>query len=500
MSGQTTETQWYIARDGKQHGPLTDIEMRTFVAHNYLRVTDLIWKPGMTEWTLAPAVFPAVFPDPSATAVAEPMGVAPFESEPAEDTSFEPSPTQYDRYAEAEPADAYEPRSSTHVRPAPAEPPRRGGIMRRVAVAATAISVTGAVAYGAMSYRDPLMQMLGGNATRSTASSEFNSVDVPTVQADVTAPTTPTTASVEAPSTPPPTVAADAATLPPADTAPVVSVPTTPNLTPSAETVAAAVAVPPTPSANSTTVDAAAAPAAETQVAALEPPPPVAPPPAAITGPSIDERLQKISAWTLLKKNYPDWYRDQVASADKLVSEQKPAGDVSMQLAQALVALRRQNADKALAASPDRLRKIASAFLDNLKSLRSQSVSACYGFISKGEASPAVAQIVDSTDADSAFHAQVAAIFEAVAEGSVAPTKHEAAVKTDYDLLIKELGKLGWKEEDLQTFSNPRLLAKREPERVCKMVQDWFVAHLAVADKGARDRLLYETLKPVVSG
>jgi hypothetical protein len=32
------------------------------------------------------------------------------------------------------------------------------------------------------------------------------------------------------------------------------------------------------------------------------------------------------------------------------------------------------------------------------------------------------------------------------------------------------------------------------------MVQEWFVAHLAVQDKATRDRLLYETLKPVVSG
>ena len=78
--------------------------------------------------------------------------------------------------------------------------------------------------------------------------------------------------------------------------------------------------------------------------------------------------------------------------------------------------------------------------------------------------------------------------------------KHESAGKADYDVLIAELSKLGWKEEDLQVFSNPRLLAKREPAQVCKMVQDWFSAHLSVPDAGAQDRLLYETLKPVVSG
>lgn len=55
------ETLWYIARDGKQHGPLSDIEMRTFVGHNYLRPTDLCWRPGMADWLSAPAVFPRAF-------------------------------------------------------------------------------------------------------------------------------------------------------------------------------------------------------------------------------------------------------------------------------------------------------------------------------------------------------------------------------------------------------------------------------------------------------
>jgi hypothetical protein len=32
------------------------------------------------------------------------------------------------------------------------------------------------------------------------------------------------------------------------------------------------------------------------------------------------------------------------------------------------------------------------------------------------------------------------------------------------------------------------------------MVQEWFIAHLSVQDSAVRERLLYETLKPVVSG
>ena len=65
---------------------------------------------------------------------------------------------------------------------------------------------------------------------------------------------------------------------------------------------------------------------------------------------------------------------------------------------------------------------------------------------------------------------------------------------------MQQLTKLGWKENDLKVFSNPTALSQEPPGRVCKMVQEWFVAHLAVQDKAVRDRLLYETLKPVVSG
>jgi len=62
------------------------------------------------------------------------------------------------------------------------------------------------------------------------------------------------------------------------------------------------------------------------------------------------------------------------------------------------------------------------------------------------------------------------------------------------------LAKLGWKETDLQIFSDPKALANQPPRRVCQMVKDWFTAHLAVEDQPTQERLLVETLKPVISG
>ena len=73
MTGTETEIQWYIAREGKQYGPLNDAELRMFIAGGHLRPTDLVWRPGMADWRQASSVFslkpaPAALPLPPTTA------------------------------------------------------------------------------------------------------------------------------------------------------------------------------------------------------------------------------------------------------------------------------------------------------------------------------------------------------------------------------------------------------------------------------------------------
>ena len=480
MNGQTNETQWYIARDGKQHGPLTDIEMRTFVAHNYLRPSDLIWRPGMAEWQLAPTLFPAVFPNNpvAATPAQSSSGIASATPERAPANTVAPTtPTP----ATASPT----PRTYSDAAPASTTSPERS-MAKRLAIAASAITLIGGGAFALATYREPLIRFVSGSGDSTlVATDTAPTVEAPTIEA----PATPAGAATDAPASTasPPSPGVETATVTPPD-------PPTFDASNQPSHLASPGSSPNSSTASTEVAAAAFDPAASVVVptAGLAPP--------SIVGSTIDVRLQKIPAWTIIKKDYPDWYVTNIAAAEQLVTEQKPPTEVSTHIAQSLVALRRQNAEKALSASSEKLRRIAVAFLENLKSLRSQSVTACYGFISKGETSPSVVQLVDTPDGATAFHGQIGAIFEAIAEGSKSPQQHPPAVKSDYDLLIKELGKLGWKEEDLQVFSNPRLLAKREPERVCTMVQEWFVAHLAVPDKAARDRLLYETLKPVISG
>jgi hypothetical protein len=479
MSGQDSDIQWYIARDGKQHGPLTDVEMRTFVAHSYLRASDLIWRPGMTEWQAAPAAFPDALPG-AAQQPAQPVRASrgPAQAAPAYNGNGKAAAAG--RHAQTSDFDAgHQPQQQQPVR----------SRARALALAAAAITVIGGGAFALATYHQPLIDMVSGSSEATTEDGQ------PPV---VAAPEDTKVAQPDAPLPTPDDVATNTATPAPGSMQLGVG-----DNAPAAAPAPAAEPQPPAQQQPTTTSSVTASEAnagKDTQVAAIEPQSPTPPPAPSIDGSIIDARLQKVAVWGLIKHEYPDWYVTEVSAANQLVADKKSDNDVAMLLAQGLVNLRRQNADKALAASSEKLQNIAVAFLNHLKSLRAQSVSACFGFISKGETSPAVVQTMEHPETATALNAQVGAIFEAISEGGKSPVKHDAAVKSDYDMLIKELGKLGWKEEDLQVFSNPKLLAKREPEQVCKMVQDWFVAHLAVPDKSVRDRLLYETLKPVVSG
>lgn len=439
MTGQPNELQWYIARDGKQHGPLTDIEMRTFVAHNYLRQTDLIWRPGMPEWQPAPVVFPAVFQPPAPVA-------------PAAASTPQPPLTQ----PQAAPAHQAVSQATDFEGASDALSSGRPSLFKRAAIAAAMVSIVGGSAFAVAKYREPLLKLVSGGATLPVKT-EAKSDDAPKAAANPEAP------------------ANTAAALP----SPAVA------QSPGGDAPVAAALEPP-----QGTQVATAAPI----IASTPPPPP------SIEGSALDARLQKIPVWTVIKKDYPDWYTGNVATADKMIADKKPDSEVASHLAQGLVTLRRQNSEKALAASPDKLRKIAAAFVDHLRLLREESVTSCFGYISKGETSPAVIQALQSPESATVFNSLFGAILEAAEDGAKTQSKHDAAAKSDYDLLIKELNKIGWKENDLQVFSNPKLLAQQEPAQVCKMVQEWFVAHLAIGDKAAQNRLLYETLKPVVSG
>ena len=214
----------------------------------------------------------------------------------------------------------------------------------------------------------------------------------------------------------------------------------------------------------------------------------------------IDQDFQRAALWQLIKREFPDWYSQRLQEAAKLKSEQRDDDAISRHLAGAVVSLRREHASQALSASPAALRRIATSFLDNLKHLQNTSIEACYGYISQGETSPHVLDLMTQPQHAQPLQRQVASVLTAAAEGRKSPVTHLPPRKTDYEALTAALTARGWTDRDLQLFSNPRALAQATPTQVCKLVQDWFAAQLSIGEEDVQMRLLAESLKPVVAG
>jgi hypothetical protein len=58
MSPPAAQTQWYLARDSQQFGPLSDTELAKFIELGHLQPTDLLWREGFPDWRPAMVVFP----------------------------------------------------------------------------------------------------------------------------------------------------------------------------------------------------------------------------------------------------------------------------------------------------------------------------------------------------------------------------------------------------------------------------------------------------------
>jgi len=58
MSGPASQPQWYVAREGKQHGPISEAELIKFIEQGHLLPNDLLWREGFPDWRPAMTVFP----------------------------------------------------------------------------------------------------------------------------------------------------------------------------------------------------------------------------------------------------------------------------------------------------------------------------------------------------------------------------------------------------------------------------------------------------------
>jgi hypothetical protein len=394
MSPPQSQAQWYLARDGQQYGPLSEMELNKFVELGHLQPTDLLWRDGFPDWRPAMVVFPqrkpAAAPRPGARAPVMPQAKA---------------------------ADAWqgrEPPASRHAAQAkPMEDPEfddqpSGGGLKKLVWTIVILALVGGAAWYGYENRAMVMNLVATLPSPGTGGSDIS--DQKSLQT---------------------------------------------------------------------------------------------PPFKGFTGNSeaIDTALQETALWRLLKREFPDWYAARVKDAAGLAARNTDEAAIGRQMAQALIALRRQQISNALSASIPKLKAVATAFFENLAALRKHGDQACYEFIAQGEVAPSVYSLLQQPSPHTArLQTQMVAVFEAIADGRKSPRVYPGPRKTDYDMLAGELTKLGWTQADMQLFSDEKALSRANPQKVCQLVHDWFAAQLGLKDADMQLRLLVDSLKPVVAG
>ena len=159
MTAPPSQTQWYLARDGRQFGPLSDAELAKFIDLGHLQPTDLLWRDGFADWRPALVVFPPRKPaQHPAPARAPTAAVAPSAGQ------RRIAPSREIRSAA----------TPTRAPEAPAPRRRKAAILTFVCLAALA----GALVYG-YSHRARLWWLVGSasSSAKTTAFRGHNSKD-----------------------------------------------------------------------------------------------------------------------------------------------------------------------------------------------------------------------------------------------------------------------------------------------------------------------------------
>jgi hypothetical protein len=471
MSGTEHPIEWYLARDGQQFGPLSDVELKKFIELGHLRPTDLLWRHGLPDWRPASAIFSNQRPTQAPATAPTAQQRAPEQRAPEQRAPEQRAP-EARRPEQRGPdprAQGQEPKAGPEgIRPGAANTAAPGGgpaaATRPAPNARTADP--GAPQRGGPRPQRPVAQRAPMRPERMDDAPPRRRSKLPLVASLLLV-----------------VLAGGAFALHKMGRlSPMMAQMGLSELSSGVT--------------GSTDRSSGGSPALASQDNLSRSP-------LEITGASseeVDASFQKTALWRLLKTEFPSWYADRVRDTARLGSEQKDAKAVSQQLAEAVVALRRQHVGDALSASAPRLRDVASSFLDNLGRLAGHSVEACYNFISQGETSPQIVELMRASEYTPRLQKQVVSVFEAIIEGKKSPRPNAPPRREDYDALAAQLAKRGWSPADLQLFSDARQLSRAPPQKVCQMVQDWFSAQLSITDEEVQMRLLVEALKPVVAG
>ena len=135
-----------------------------------------------------------------------------------------------------------------------------------------------------------------------------------------------------------------------------------------------------------------------------------------------------------------------------------------------------------------RLKTVATAFYDNLVQLRRHSTDACFGFISQGEANPAIVALLQRLRA----HRASAGAADRRVRGDRRRPQAAARLSAAAPDRLRQAGcrarpSAAGRPADMKLFSDERALAQAAPEKVCQLVHDWFAAQLVAERPGSAD-------------
>ncbi len=211
----------------------------------------------------------------------------------------------------------------------------------------------------------------------------------------------------------------------------------------------------------------------------------------------LEQRLASSLLWVTLRQEFPDWYRTRLRDTPEAIASTATSSRMTgLSIAQ-LKSLRIANAEDALLA-PAEFKQIAAVYIWNLEVLRQTSDEACRDGIGKGEGSQYLHLVLDHPSAP--YETLIALILRASVAGRAEPVKVGKPRASDYQKLVKRLRALGWSQSDLEIMSDPNKLGRAPAEKVCRLVSEYYKAHLALDDEKAQLRLLKESLRPMIAG
>ena len=212
--------------------------------------------------------------------------------------------------------------------------------------------------------------------------------------------------------------------------------------------------------------------------------------------------LLKSKLWQFAQREFGEWTEERLAEVRKLSAQSKSDEEANQYLVESFVRFRRQNATVALSASPESLAEVADAFVESLRALTTKGPQPCYAYISNGESTPELSTLYFEPAIGTKLEAQMLAIMKAVANGKAAsqPLERQPPTEEDFNMLSRELAKRGWTAEDLKLFSDPNALSRAEPKLVCRLVTEWFATQTQLDNEKTRDQLIAASLRPVIGG